>query len=91
MTEMIYCRIRVQGHLQESWADWFAGLRLENLPCGETSLYGALPDQAALCGLLNRVHNLGLKVLLLVCIRSALKCGPEMAHAEAGSGSECDR
>jgi hypothetical protein len=41
--------------------------------------------------LLNQVHDLGLKILLLVCIRSALKCDPEMAHAEPCSGSKCDR
>ncbi|MBN1147278.1 MAG: hypothetical protein JXA78_08480 [Anaerolineales bacterium] len=70
MTEIIYCRIRVQGHLPEDWADWFAGLQLENLPGGEMALSGALPDQSALCGALNRVQNLGLKVLLITCIRA---------------------
>ena len=70
MTEILYCRIRVQDHLSEDWADWFAGLTLENLPSGEATIYGALPDQSALCGLLIQVHDLGLKVLSLVCIRS---------------------
>ena len=40
--------IRVQGHLDELWADWMAGLTFTHEPDGTTTLMGPLADQAAL-------------------------------------------
>lgn len=52
--------IRVQGHLSEIWADWFEGLTIERLDNGETVLSGCIIDQAALMGILNKIHRLNL-------------------------------
>ncbi len=46
----MYCRIRVQAHLDPSWQHRFAGLRIAHETAGTTLLSGSLPDQAALQG-----------------------------------------
>jgi hypothetical protein len=63
-TPMIYL-IRVKGHLDDDWADWFDGLTIANQPNGETVLSALIADQAALQGLLTRIFNLGLPLLLV--------------------------
>ncbi len=52
--------IRVEGHLAGCWSDWFDGLAIRNEPDGETVLTGLIVDQAALFGVLTRIHNLNL-------------------------------
>jgi hypothetical protein len=58
-----YYEIRVRGHLDQRWSDWFAGLQLTHLEGNETRLSGSLPDQAALHGLLERVRDLNLTLI----------------------------
>ena len=55
--------IRIKGHLDNTWADWFEGLKISNLDSGEAVLFGDLPDQAALFGLLNRINSLSLVLI----------------------------
>ncbi len=57
--------IRVQGHLDPSWQDRFGGLCIEQQEAGTTLLSGALPDQAALHGVLLQIVRLGLVLLSL--------------------------
>jgi hypothetical protein len=61
----MHYRIRVQGHLDSSWQDRFGGLRIEQQETGTTLLEGALPDQAALHGVLLQITRLGLTLLSL--------------------------
>ena len=58
-----YYEIKIKGHLDPSWSDWFAGLKLSYLEKNETLLSGLLPDQAALHGLLERIRDLNLKLI----------------------------
>jgi hypothetical protein len=60
--------IRVKGHLDGRWSEWFDGLQITNLENGEALLSGDIVDQAALHGVLNKVRDLGLP---LVAVRSA--------------------
>ena len=55
--------IRLQGHLNARWADWFDGLSLRQESDGTTVLSGSVVDQAALHGLLGKVRDLGLPLI----------------------------
>jgi hypothetical protein len=56
-------RLRVNGHLPDRWEAWFEGLTLTRETDGTTTLYGAVPDQAALHGMLARIRDLGLLLI----------------------------
>ena len=58
-------RIEVKGHLDSSWSEWFDGLTIANEANGTTALIGVVVDQAALHGLIARVRDLGLPLLLV--------------------------
>lgn len=55
--------IRVKGHIDDHWSDWFEGLTITHTDQGETLLTGPVVDQAALHGLLAKVRDLGLLLL----------------------------
>jgi len=55
--------IRIKGHLDAQWADWFGGLTIRLEEGGETLLTGPVVDQAALHGLLRKVRDLGMPLL----------------------------
>ncbi len=61
-TPWIY-EIRVEGHLGDRWSDWFEGLAIRNDPDGEATLIGPLSDQAALFGVLARIHDLNIPLI----------------------------
>jgi hypothetical protein len=55
--------IRLNGHIDAHWADWFEGLTSTPLSDGTTILSGPIPDQAALHGLLRKVGDLGITLV----------------------------
>ena len=57
--------IRLKGHLNARWADWFDGLTLTQESDGTTVLRGSVVDQAALHGLLGKVRDLGLPLIAI--------------------------
>ena len=63
MNEPYVYDIRIQGLLSERWADWLEGLEIRNHPNGETVLTGRLVDQAALLGVLTKIHALHLTLI----------------------------
>jgi len=62
-----YYEIKLKGHLDPHWSDWFAGLQLTHLDTGETMLSGQLPDQTALHSLLERVRDLNITLVSVTC------------------------
>ncbi|HEU5268125.1 MAG TPA: hypothetical protein VFU35_15560 [Jatrophihabitans sp.] len=56
--------IRVEGNLDSHWTAWFDGLQVEHRGA-DTVIFGALPDQAALHGVLAHVRDLGLRLVSL--------------------------
>jgi hypothetical protein len=56
-------RLRVSGHLDDRWAEWFGGLTVQRQTDGTTVLVGPVVDQAALHGVLIRIRDLGLPLL----------------------------
>ena len=58
-----FYQIRVKGHLDDTWVDWFEGLTIDNREDGEAQLSGYLPDQAALQGVISRISSLGLSLI----------------------------
>ncbi len=59
-------KIRIKGHLDSQWTDWFEGLTITLEEDGTTLLSGPVVDQAALHGLLKKVRDLGMP-LISVC------------------------
>lgn len=62
-------RIVIQGHVPSGWADWFGRLALgvgyDAAERPVTTLYGVVNDQAELHGILMRIRDLGLSLLLV--------------------------
>jgi hypothetical protein len=62
-----YYEIKLKGHLDPHWSDWFKGMNLTQLEGDGTLLSGVLPDQAALYGLLERIRDLNLTLISVTC------------------------
>jgi hypothetical protein len=71
--------IRLKGHLDDKWADWFDGLTITRADNGETLLHGTVIDQAALHGVLRKVRDLGLPLL------SVRQVDPQKANGPDGN------
>jgi hypothetical protein len=65
--------IRVKGHLDDRWAEWFDGLSIKVEASGETLIVGPVADQAALFGLLKKVRDLGIPLLSVNLVQSQPK------------------
>ena len=65
----MFLNLRIAGHLDARWLEWFEGLDMRHLEDGSTQIWGWVVDQAALYGLLQRSQDLGL-TLLAVSVES---------------------
>jgi len=64
--------IRLKGHLDARWAEWFESLTITLDDNGDTLLTGPVIDQAALHGLLKKVRDLGMPLVSV----SSIEHGP---------------
>jgi hypothetical protein len=58
-----FYEIRIAGHLDAHWANWFDGMSITLEEDGTTLLSGPVSDQPALYGLLRKVRDLGLPLV----------------------------
>ena len=64
-------RIELQSTLNDDWSSWLGNLELSHTPGGQTILIGNVADQATLHGLLARIRDLGIPILLVVRLKPA--------------------
>ena len=76
-TAQVY-QIRIKGHLDPQWTDWFEGATLTLEANGETLLTCPVVDQAALYGVLRRVRDLGLPLLSVMRIAPGQAGAPDV-------------
>lgn len=57
--------IKVKGMLDRKWSDWFDGFDMLYEGKDETFLIGMVRDQAALHGMLSKIRDLGLTLLMV--------------------------
>jgi hypothetical protein len=57
--------ILVAGYLDEHWSEWLGDLNIYHNADGNSRLNGAIPDQAALYGILVKIRDLGLTLISL--------------------------
>ena len=55
--------IRIKGHIDENWSEWFEGFVITHNEEDETILSGTIVDQAALYGVLAKLRDLGLPLV----------------------------
>ena len=55
-------KIKVQGHLDKKWKDWFEGFDI-SYEADNTILSGNVKDEAFMHGILNRIRDLNLKLI----------------------------
>ena len=66
---MVY-QIRIKGHLDRRWTEWFGDVSITLENNGDTLLTCLVVDQAALYGLLRKVRDLGMPLI------SAIRVNP---------------
>jgi len=57
-------QICIEGKLDKRWLRWFEGLEVTSSPDDQTIISGEF-DQSALHGLLNRIRDLGVTLILV--------------------------
>lgn len=62
-------QIRIKGHLNSSWSEWFEGLSITPEEDGTTVLTGPVADQPALHGLLVKIRDLGVPLVSVNCVK----------------------
>jgi len=76
--------IRLKGHLDVRWTDWFEGLSLTRESDGTTFLTVQVADQPALHGLLRKVRDLGLPLVSVIRVDPNPASGPSIGENKEG-------
>jgi hypothetical protein len=64
-------RIELQSNIDSDWSAWLGNFELMHTKAGHTILTGEVADQAALHGLLARIRDLGIPILLVARLSPA--------------------
>ena len=68
-----YYQLRVKGQLDPRWSEWFEGLTISHEADGSTLLAGPVVDQAALYGILLKLHDLNLPLVSVILVETQAK------------------
>ena len=79
---MTVYEIRVKGHLDGRWSEWFDGLAIANVEDGDAVLSGDIVDQSALHGVLQKVRDTGLELVSVLEVEPNRPSGPNKPHEE---------
>jgi len=55
--------IKIKGHLNHRWDEWFYDLVITHEKDGTTTLCGQLPDQTVLHSILERIRDMNLQLI----------------------------
>ena len=55
--------IKIKGHLNHRWEEWFYDLVITHESDGTTTLCGPLPDQTVLHSILERIRDMNLQLI----------------------------
>ena len=55
--------IKIKGHLDTKWVEWFYDMTINHESDGTTTLRGPLPDQAVLHSVLDRIRDMNLTLI----------------------------
>ena len=55
--------IKIQGHLDAIWSEWFYGMTITHGGASATTLCGPLPDQTVLHSVLDRIRDMNLPLI----------------------------
>ena len=70
-------QIRLKEQLGQHWSSWLGGLTITTEVNGETVLTGEVVDQSALHGLLSKVRDLQLTLLVIRPLETDSPCDGE--------------
>ena len=80
-------KIKIKDHMDDKWADWFEGLEIKHGDDGTTTLFGPLPDQAALHSILRKIRDLNLELISVKQVNLDAQ-DETSANSEGGVGAE---
>ena len=55
--------IKLQGHVDPKWSEWFYEMAITHEKDGTTTMCGPLPDQAVLHSVLDRIRDMNLDLI----------------------------
>jgi hypothetical protein len=62
---MMRIELRIKGHIDRDWSDWFEGFEIAHTEGDETILSGNVADQSALYGVMAKLRDLGVELVSL--------------------------
>jgi hypothetical protein len=77
--------IKIQGHLDTRWNEWFYGMTITHESDGATTLRGPLPDQTVLHSVLDRIRDMNLQ---LISVNHILSDGQTINYQDKGVSYE---
>ena len=83
-TAEIY-EIKLQGHLDTQWSEWFYGMTVTHERGGVTTLCGPLPDQTVLHSVLDRIRDMNLR---LISVKQIVSDGQTIDDEVKGASHE---